>query len=88
MATVSGVEHRDIASGKVARAFSGPFDILNEGPNAGSNNKRPARWICTLGAVTYVGLDGVEVILPAPGVMFKWEVQATEIVSGDGIVIY
>lgn len=87
--SVSGVELRDIASGKVARVFAGAFDIWNEGPNSGSNNKRPCRAIAvTSGACEIVGIDGVNVVLPDMGGAWHWDVQAIAIVSGNGTVLY
>jgi hypothetical protein len=89
MPTVSGVEFQDIASGKVARVFAGAFDILNEGPNEGSQRKRPARAIAVAqGPVTITGIDGVDVDLPDMGGAWQWDIQAIAIVSGDGVVIW
>ena len=88
--TVSGVEFRDIASGKVARVFNGAFDILNEGPNEGNTqNRRPCRAIAvSSGPCVVVGIDNVTVNLPDMGGAWQWDLQAKAIVSGVGVVLW
>lgn len=85
-----GVEKTDLTTGKLARVFSGAFDILKEGPNeGGAGIPRPCRAIVVpTGGVTIEGLDGVEVVLPDMGGAWQWDLQATAIVSGAGVVLY
>jgi hypothetical protein len=86
MAEHAGVEFRDIASGKFARAATGPYDILAEDP---SSRKRPARAIVVAsGGVTITGLDGVDVDLPDMGGAFWWDIQAIAVVTGDATVVW
>lgn len=85
---VPNVEKHDLTSGKIARAFSGAFDIINEGPNTGNSRHAPCRAIVAAGAVVITGTDGVNVTLPDTGGHYEWCVQALAIVSGDGVVLY
>lgn len=83
-----GTERNDIASGKLARVVTGPFDIVVNDPRAtGGGDGSPCRAFVAQGAVTIKGLDNVNVPLPDFG-NFWWDVQAVEIVSGSAIVIY
>lgn len=99
--SVSGVELRDIASGKLARTVDPPtgYDILRRGPISGplelplnSAARRPCRAIVVPagGDIVILGLDGVQVTLPDPGGAFQWNVQAVEVVSAENLftIIY
>lgn len=89
LTSVAGVERNDLASGRIARAFSGAYNIMQEGPNIPTaDSRRPCRAIVATGAVTYTGIDGVNVTLPATGGTFWWDIQATAIVSGTGVVVW
>lgn len=98
---VSGVELRDIASGKLARTVDPPagYDILRRGPNVGpfelqenSASRRPCRAIVIAGAGELVifGLDGQQVTLPDVGGAFQWNIQAIGVLSAGApfTVIY
>ena len=87
MAEHAGVEFQDIASGKFARAVSGPYDILKNDPANG--RKRPARAIVVQsGSAVITGLDGVNVTLFDMGGPYWWDVQAIAVVSGNCMVIW
>ena len=87
MTTPSNVEHRDIASGKIARVFSGAHDIVALDPSGPGGQGRGCRAIVAQGAVVITGMDGVNVSLPDLG-NFWWDIQALAIVSGAGVIIY
>lgn len=84
MGVASAVELREIASGKNYRVFSGAYDILVQNPDGSG---RPCRAIVAQGTVTVKDLNNVTVVLPDLG-NFQWNIQASEIVSGDGVVIW
>lgn len=93
-ATVSGVEFRDIASGKTADNVTGPVDLLTIGPNAGSQNKRPARAFVADGAVEVEvlgesGTPGVRksIALPDRG-SYTYDLQIIGVVSGTVTVLW
>jgi hypothetical protein len=94
--TVSGVEFRDIASGKIARVVplaSGGYNILANGPNLPTGGKRPCRALSLPegGSLTITGLDGVSVALPDPGGAWQWNIQAIAITGGTAtnvVVLY
>ena len=86
--SVSGVELRDIASGKLARTveLGGAYDILTRGGELPLNSasRRPCRAIVVpSGVMTIVGLDGDEVDLIDMGGAWQWNVQAVAVVSSD-----
>ena len=84
MPEATPVLRNDLASGKFARVFSGATDLTAEDP---TSDKRPARAIVAQGAVSIVGTDNVQVDLPDLG-NFWWDIQTSEIVSGDGVAIW
>ena len=92
--SVSGVELRDIASGKLARVspLGLAYDILTREGELPLNSaaRRPCRAIVLPegGALTITGLDGEDVVLPTVGAAFQWNIQAIAIVTSEsGAVI-
>lgn len=95
---VSGVELRDIASGKLSRVVplaSGGYNILRRGTELPENSasRKPCRAIIVPsgGTLTVTGLDGVDVLLPDPGGAWEWVCQYIAIVGGtatDVVVLW
>ena len=77
-------EFRNLVSATHARTFSGAYVITDEDPQG---RGRASRAIVAEGSVVVVGMDDVNVTLPDLG-NFQWNIQAKEIVSGDGTVFW
>ena len=87
MTELSGVEFRDIASGKFAIVVSvADINVIDLDP---SSRRRPPRAVIVPdgAALEVVGIDNVNVILPDMGGAWQWDLQISELVAAGSAAL-